>query len=788
MFKNMKISLKLTIGFGIAIFIFIVAMGTFQYSGSSSAENYKELMNIDVAISNQASMVKTSMLESRRNEKDFIIRKDLKYLQRIEKTVASIIEHTQIIIKLSEEGGLDDNVQKGKMVIKYAEEYLQNFKNIVISYEKKGLTHKTGYQGEFRSVVHELSGIVKNFQKSEHNIALLNIRRYEKDYIRTNSWQYKNKLLNALGIYRKLISRSDDDIRIKEVLENSLKIYSSNINRYFDANKRNKPIIYRNVRSAAQNIENDLKKFYIPMVGSLLLTIRKNEKDYLLRSEVKYIEQTHKSVEAMREAVRKSSINRKDVNQLEGQLTKYITLFNALTNEDKKIIKQTKVMRNTVHKIEPIVEELQTTSYNMAKDEFETTQSKASTLSITAIITGLFALIITIITTIFITRIITVPILKIVNIAKAVALGDLSIKSDVDQKDEIGILANSMETMVSNLKETVHVAEQISNGDLTVEAKQFSDKDSLGMALIKMVENLRSVVLDVKGGADNVASGSQELSSSAEELSSGATEQASSAEEASSSMEEMTANIRQNAENAQQTEQLSVQAANDAEKGGEAVEKAVTAMKDIADKISIIEEISRQTNMLALNAAIEAARAGEHGKGFAVVADAVRKLAERSQTAAAEISNLSETSVGIAENAGEMLRRIVPDIRKTSELVQEINASSNEQSTGAEQINQALLQLDSVIQQNASGSEEMSSTSEELAAQAEQLQSTVGFFSVDERTSFSKSVAVIQKPVVEVERKAFITSKKEEIPVAGLNLDISENLSDDMLDEDFEKY
>ena len=240
-----------------------------------------------------------------------------------------------------------------------------------------------------------------------------------------------------------------------------------------------------------------------------------------------------------------------------------------------------------------------------------------------------------------------------------------------------------------------------------------------------ILKNTRDIVNDIMTSTSYVASGSQELAATAEEMSQGATEQAAAAEEASSSMEEMSAAIQQNSENAQQTQQISMSAAEDAAKGGEAVAQTVGAMKQIAEKISIIEEIARQTNMLALNAAIEAARAGEHGKGFAVVADAVRKLAERSQSAAAEISSLSSTSVQVAENAGQMLNKIVPDIKKTAELVQEINAASKEQSTGATQINQALQQLDQVIQQNSAVSEEMASTSEELSAQAEQLQNAM---------------------------------------------------------------
>ena len=286
--------------------------------------------------------------------------------------------------------------------------------------------------------------------------------------------------------------------------------------------------------------------------------------------------------------------------------------------------------------------------------------------------------------------------------------------------------------IVRPLHEAVEVANALAAGDLTVKVEAKS-KDETGMMLVamgNMVLKLREIVAEVTSAADNVASGSTELSSSAESMSQGASEQAAAAEEASSSMEQMSSNIRQNADNAIQTEKIAVKSAADAKEGGEAVVQTVAAMKAIAGKINIIEEIARQTNLLALNAAIEAARAGEHGKGFAVVASEVRKLAERSQHAAAEISELSTSSVEVAEKAGDMLTKMVPDIRKTAELVQEISASCREQDTGAEQINKAMQQLDQVIQQNASAAEEMASTSEELSSQAEQLQASIGFFNL----------------------------------------------------------
>ena len=302
---------------------------------------------------------------------------------------------------------------------------------------------------------------------------------------------------------------------------------------------------------------------------------------------------------------------------------------------------------------------------------------------------------------IFVTRSITVPLQSAVEVSNKLAVGDLTVVVASDNTDETGHLLTAMGNMVYKLRE---------------------------------------IVGEVQAATKNVAAGSQELSSSSEQMSQGASEQAAAAEEASASMEQMTSNIRQNADNALQTEKIAVKSAENAKEGGVAVQETVQAMKDIAGKINIIEEIARQTNLLALNAAIEAARAGEHGKGFAVVASEVRKLAERSQKAAAEISQLSSNSVDVAVKAGELLSKMVPDIQKTAELVQEISASSREQDTGAEQINKAIQQLDTVIQQNASASEEMSSTAEELASQAELLASSIAFFKTGDEGR-SKSMA-----------------------------------------------
>ena len=301
--------------------------------------------------------------------------------------------------------------------------------------------------------------------------------------------------------------------------------------------------------------------------------------------------------------------------------------------------------------------------------------------------------------------------------------------------------------MSSTIGATVTVMADINRGGLDVPrlpartGRRRDEMDELAEAVNSMGEKLREVVSEIQASALSVTQGSGELTGTAQALAEGASNQASAVEEVSASMEQMTASIEQNTDNARQTEKIARQAAGDAEEGGKSVTQTVEAMRQIADKIAIIEEIARQTNLLALNAAIEAARAGEHGKGFAVVAAEVRKLAERSGVAAAEISELSANSVAIAEQAGAMLDKMVPDITHTAELIREISASSEEQSAGATQIKDAILELDRVVQQNAAESEHVAAASETLSGHAQQLQQIIGYFRLGNGASARLSVA-----------------------------------------------
>nr|AUN37516.1 methyl-accepting chemotaxis protein I [uncultured bacterium] len=419
--------------------------------------------------------------------------------------------------------------------------------------------------------------------------------------------------------------------------------------------------------------------------------------------------QAERNVKPLQEAIAKYGAIEKDLAELGARLKKAEDL-RELENTRKELDAYATQLGTQLKLTEKLTELAERRSKASSElDEFANvlseaaqagamTISKQATISLTqsshvTLASVLAALVIGVVVAMVITRIITRPLLEAMELVRKTSTGDLTVTLAAKSQDEVGQMVE---------------------------------------CLNQMVQSLRGVVGEITQAASNVASGSEEMSATAQQLSQGASEQAASAEETTSSMEEMSSSIQQNADNAKQTDKIASKAADDAKSSGDAVIQTVHAMKEIAEKIIIIEEIARKTDLLALNAAVEAARAGEHGKGFAVVASEVRKLAERSQNAAAEISKLTAGGVRTAEGAGAMLTKLVPDIRKTAELVQEINAASNEQNTGASQINKAIQQLDQVIQQNSSAAEEMASTAEELSSQAEQLQSSIAFFKVGE--------------------------------------------------------
>ncbi|MBF0627659.1 MAG: HAMP domain-containing protein [Magnetococcales bacterium] len=619
--KDLKLGIKLGLGFGLVLLltVFVALSG---YNGLTGLADRMDK-------SNDMAVLLEELGRAMQSEKNFIIRKDFKYVDENSKALdtlkkQAILDRDQKFHDASDKAQMDETIQA-------QESYAKAFA-LYVAQEKKRNESLARIRDIADNVVRaEVTAMQEDQAKKLHEILAqqATVNSTDKAAQAEHTAKIEDRATKVAKSSQMLIDFKDARIGEKEV---------------FITNGKDEKQIKRNQEGAAAALKN---------AQELMASFKAQNNIDQAKKIIAGLEQYQKEM---------------------------ITMVEAIAAQNKAEQEMIVARRKVEEKVDQVVDG----QHKKAAAQVSSSSTMIASASIGAVLIGLLI-------ALWLTKLIVSALTKGVAFAQRIAQGDLTATIDLDQKDEVGQLANALKEMAAKLREVI--------GEVSIAAAQ-------------------------------VSAGSNEISNAAQNLSQGATEQAASIEETSSAMEEMSSNIQQNTDNANTTQNISQKASKDAAEGGVAVGEAVTAMKEIASKIGIIEEIARQTNLLALNAAIEAARAGEHGKGFAVVAAEVRKLAERSQTAAGEISHLSASSVDVAERAGGIINKLVPDIQKTAELIQEIAAASQEQNQGAGQINQAIQQLDQVIQQNAGSSEEMAATAEELSAQADIMSQSISFFKI----------------------------------------------------------
>lgn len=703
----------------------VVAIGTFIIIGLVSYFSIHKVIAFN-SLSAQIHVVHERSIELRRIEKDFLGRElantqyfesgKSKYLDDFKDNTTEILG---IINQLQSSSYLKSNdlSDSVKLIGSELQVYSDEFNKLVTVDTKIGFKDY-GIEGELRDAIHNLENSLKDIKGSKDiEISMLMLRRHEKDFMLRKDLQYLEQFNAEVAVIERLIKNGDFPSSFKANALAQVTVYQQKFAKLVELREKaglsENEGIQKDLRDAAHKMEPLIDKQLAQidvitsrMVRSTLITLiiviilgiglfvsfATAVSTNINTAISQLIAQTKKLINAAREG----NLNERcDPEQVSAEFREIILGFNdSLDALITPLNTAAKYMeRISVGDMPELITEEYNGDFNRIKN------------NINNLIKALN---------------------QIIAKTKMVALGNLSIAFDIrSDKDD---LMKSLNEMIYALNQIVDKARLISQGDLTVSLEKRSDEDELMISLNDMVQKVASVIMQFQNSTDQIAQVSLEISAGAQQMSQGANEQASASEEVSSSMEEMASNIQQNTDNAMQTEKIALVASDNIKKGNVSANKSAQSMKQIAEKISIISEIAFQTNILALNAAVEAARAGEHGRGFAVVAAEVRKLAERSKIAAEEINMVSREGVEIATQAGKQLEEMVPEIEKTSRLVQEISAASIEQNSGASQINNALVQLNQVTQQNASASEELATSSEELANQAEQLREIISFF------------------------------------------------------------
>lgn len=689
--KGLRINTLLLLGVGSILFFMVVAVTVYEISSGRSSRGFIHVMDGDIAIVNNVALAEVHMLEARRDEKDFLLRKDKKYLASHGEKSNGIVEHMKTVQEIASHQGMPELSGEAAQVIELIKTYRASFADLVKKQEKMGLDHKSGLRGKFRDAAHSLAVDMADHDVDDLLIALLQVRRYEKDYLRSidnfnQKEKYKGKLSQALKEYETLLTKSSCEPEAKKIQLEALVEYKKAIELWMTAiSDTERDNQYQIMRNATHEMEKAINGVRVSGAKAMLLNIRKEEKDFLLRGDKKYVTQAHEAIDTLRQAAQTETIDPEHTQAIHEQLDAYKKAFDELVATSDEVAANKVAMRDAVHQTEPILEKLYQSALKEAKTSTTSIVDRSASMANKARLLGVLAVLASLAAGYFIRRNILAtlgnePVVMNEHVAK-IAEGDLTDKIPVQGRETEGKLAVSLNQMVVNLE------------------RMFRKIKGESQTLAKTSATMGQLSNTMADGAEDVFNRSGSVAVSAEEMSSNMSAVAAAMEQSSTNMsivadtiKEFSSTIEEIARNSNKAMDISNQAVGETGRASESVSALGMAAQEINKVTEAINDIADQTNLLALNATIEAARAGEAGKGFAVVANEIKDLAKQTTESTREIQQRIEDVQQSTDKTVSVIDAITSAVSDMSSIVTTIASAVEEQSAASKEIAENVMQ------------------------------------------------------------------------------------------------
>ncbi|MFH2124273.1 MAG: methyl-accepting chemotaxis protein [Pseudomonadota bacterium] len=722
--SHLKLSTKFGVIFGITFVSFILVLSLYQWTVSNTTGSFNKLIKTDVAIAEHATMANVELLLARRHEKNFLMTKEIAYQPLLNSAIKRLTDHAKAITELAGEAN-KETATLASSILEQAALYEKTFQNVVAAEQLNGLDNNSGLQGEFKAIALRVAENLKKHQVGDAYLALLQARRFEKEFVRTKSSAHKDKLTRAIKKYEESLETLDDQGSIYQEQLAALAAYKNSVQKYINNGDENSLI---EMQDSAVQVEAALMTLYVPNVRDNLLILRLTEKNYILTRLDKYAEATKEQCLKMQAQFFDATfVDPKYTELINKDLEAYNSTFTRLVATDKQIQQDLQVMNDAAMKVEPLVKDIVKQASERKESQLENTIQMAKKMGMLAISIGMIVVISSWLLSFFTVRAIVSALNKGVQFAETMARGDLTTTLAVDRRDEIGILTQSLNTMGSEIRSMFQ--------QLADDIVQLSSSSA----------ELTTIAGEMSQGADLSSQKAVSVAAAAEEMSSNMASVTMASEAATenvnmmaAAVEEMNVTAQGISENTMRGQSIAHNASIQAAKSSEKIDQLGRDTLEISKVTEAINDISEQTNLLALNATIEAARAGEAGKGFAVVANEIKELAKQTSAATNEIKQRIET---IQKSTGETVNEIKEvatvigevDIIVTSiatameeqkATTQEVASNISQASIGMAEVNENVAQSSTVAGETARDIAEVSRISEEISANGTKVNSS----------------------------------------------------------------